>query len=362
MRRAIQPPSACSEGTTMHISQRELPVSAAHHQITRSERAGLRHRIRTTAATLILVAGVGTLSGIFPSTVATAATTAVDQCNGDETGAAREIRCDVTVTNTLDIATGATSSTVTTTACAGAPGEAVCVTTPGALTTDIVGSIDQCNGSANAGGSIVTCNVIVVNNITGAGSTTPATVNQCIGSGQGGGAEPTTICAPQTSVTGADVTQCNGSGNNGGATGRVTCTVPTSTVSALWSVTINQCNGSANGGGDLVTCTAQITTNVLAPEAAPTSTDTGAATTIPGTIPGTSPAGTSGAMPPVGGATPPAGAVPDAGPNASTTVAGELPVTGTTTIGLLIAFALTAAGVGVLLSSRRVSPVREDRD
>ena len=312
-----------------------------------------RHMLLATAA-LLLAGSVTTLAvGTSPETAA-AATTAVNQCNADNTGAAREIRCDVTVVNNLDTTTGATSSSVTTTACAGAPGMALCVTTPGPLTTDIVASIDQCNGSALAGGSIVTCNVTVVNNVTGTGSTTPATVNQCIGSGQGGGIEPTTICVPASSVTGADITQCNGSGNGGGGTGRVTCTVLTSTVSALWSVTINQCNGSANGGGDLVTCTAQITTNLLAPQAVTTTTDAGSVIT-------TGTAGTAttipGATTPTGGATTPTTGATATVPNATAPPEVTLPATGGTATGtatgFLLASLLTAVGIGALVASRR---------
>jgi hypothetical protein len=201
-----------------------------------------------------------------PPDTAHAATLAISQCNGEETGAAREIRCDVSVVNNIDIATGVTSSTVTTTVCVGPPGEALsnCVTTPTA-STDIVGSVNQCNNSVNAGGSTVVCNVSIVNNVTGIGSTSPATVNQCVGSGQGGGTEPTTDCDPVSSASGADIIQCNTAGNGGGASERVTCTVLTSTVSSLWPVTVVQCNDSANGGGDLVTCTSQITTNIFEP-------------------------------------------------------------------------------------------------
>jgi hypothetical protein len=306
--------------------------------------------LRVVVAALVLFGGVITLA---PAGHVAAATIVVDQCNGDNTGAAREIRCDTTVVNTLDIATGVTSSTVTTTVCAGAPGAALCVTTPGAQTSDIVNSVTQCNGSVNAGGSIVTCNVTIVNNVTGLGSPTPATVNQCIGSGQGGGAEPTTICAPATSVSGADVTQCNGSGNNGGATGRVTCTVPTSTVTALWPVTINQCNGSANGGGDLVTCTAQITSNILAPAATPTTTTGVSAPTSTVAQPGAS------TVPPGGSATPPGGAtVPPGGSttNEVPTPPGGLPATGGSATGFAVALLLLAAGCSALYVSRRGRP------
>ncbi|MDO8390396.1 MAG: hypothetical protein Q7V57_07890 [Actinomycetota bacterium] len=234
------------------------------------------HRLIVGAVTLLAFGGTFAWAGGSLPT-AHAATVAINQCNFEETGAAREIICTVTVVNNINIANGTTSSTVTTTVCAGAPGTAAtfCVTTPGPTTTDLVGSVNQCNNSVNAGGSIVTCNVNIVNNITGTGSTSPATVNQCIGSGGGGGTPPTMICSPLSAASGADIIQCNTAGNGGGGTERVKCTVPTSTVSALWPVTIVQCNDSANGGGDLVTCNSQITTNILSSTASTTSTTPG---------------------------------------------------------------------------------------
>jgi hypothetical protein len=61
----------------------------------------------------------------------------------------------------------------------------------------------------------------------------------------------------------------------------VQCTVDTSsTVTPAFGVTITQCNDSANGGGDLVTCTARITTNVIAPPDTSTTTAPGTTTTL----------------------------------------------------------------------------------
>jgi LPXTG-motif cell wall-anchored protein len=306
------------------------------------------------AAVALLALGLTFAWGGGPSDTAHAATVPVDQCNFDETGAAREIQCDVDVVNNIDIATGITSSTVTTTVCAGAPGaltEADCVTTPGATTTDIVGSVNQCNNSVNAGGSIVTCNVSIVNNIVGSGSTTPATVNQCIGSGGGGGTEPTTLCDPVSAASGADIIQCNGSGNGGGASERVQCTVLPSTVSALWPVTIVQCNDSANGGGDLVTCTSRITANIVAPAADTTTTvldDTTTTTTVlddttttvldgvPTTISTTTTPFETATTTPTGATIPP-----------------ELPATGSTSAGILLGALATALGAVALLTTRR---------
>jgi hypothetical protein len=237
------------------------------------------------AATIALVVGG---SSAMPTTTASAQAPVTVQCNNDEvTGAAREITCDVAVVNTFDAATGVTSSITTVRECAGAPFALTqddCTTTP-TESTNLVGSVNQCNNSVNDGGSIVTCNVTVINNITGTGSTSPATVNQCIGSGGGGGTEPTIKCNPMTSVTGADITQCNGSASGGGRGGvgleRVQCDA-SGTVSDLLPVTIVQCNGSANGNGDLVTCSARITTNILAPAQETTTTVASQATTTVG--------------------------------------------------------------------------------
>src|SRR6202035_3917978 len=120
----------------------------------------------------------------------------------------------------------------------------------------------QCNGIVFGGGSNVTCNVSVVNTIPTGTATVGVTVNQCIGSGTGGGTQPTVLCAPVASTTGASVTQCNGSGNGGGASTRVQCDVTGAATAE--PVTINQCNGSSNGGGSTVTCMSTFTNNFIA--------------------------------------------------------------------------------------------------
>jgi LPXTG-motif cell wall-anchored protein len=250
---------------------------------------------------------------------------AVNQCNGIDNVGGEALACDVTVVNNLDLATGVTSSTLTTRVCRGAFGvtDLLCTTTPGTF-TDLTSSIVQCDGSGNGGGSSVTCTVSVTNNITGDASTSPATVNQCIGSAEGGGASLT--CNPSSSTSGATITQCNGSGNGGGAT--VTCTVGTSTVSAALPVTISQCNGSGSGGGSLVTCTSSITNNIL--QAAPDTTTPGSGTTL------------------APGATTPGNTTPRA------TVPREIPETGTaTTIGVLAGALALLAGVAFVLVTRR---------
>jgi hypothetical protein len=210
------------------------------------------------------------LIGIISAPVASAAVTApaAAQCNpadGYPTtailgGAGREVSCNIAVTNTKTSA-GATSSTMTTTACLAAAGvlpPAMCTTTV-INSTQLVNSVNQCNGIIVGGGSNLTCNVIFTNDVATGAATTGATVNQCIGSGTGGGTQPTVLCAPVASTTNATVTQCNGSGTGGGASLRVKCTV-TGAATAL-PVTINQCNGSSNGGGSTVTCTTTFVNN-----------------------------------------------------------------------------------------------------
>ena len=64
--------------------------------------------------------------------------------------------------------------------------------------TQLVTSVDQCDGIVTGGGSNVYCNVIITNNVPVGTSTTTATVDQCIGSATGGGSTET--CAPSGST------------------------------------------------------------------------------------------------------------------------------------------------------------------
>jgi hypothetical protein len=203
----------------------------------------------------------------------------VAQCNGVANTGGLELLCDVTVTNTLDVATGVGSSVVTLRECHGAANTAnpVCTTTTTTYDT-LSTSVDQCNDAANGGGSNVVCTVHVINQITGTATSSGVTVNQCGGSGAGGPA-PSLNCDPfPATTTGATITQCNGSTNGGGAPNRVECTVAPSTQSAQLAVSINQCNGAANGGGSLVTCTVSLV-NTITAVPTPTPTPTAAAVT-----------------------------------------------------------------------------------
>ena len=83
---------------------------------------------------------------------------------------------------------------------------------------------------------LITCNVDITNNVSaetpGARTVTAATVNQCVGSGTGGGnygAFPALVCDPYpATTTNATVTQCNGSVTGGGSTAN--CSVASSSV------------------------------------------------------------------------------------------------------------------------------------
>ena len=196
---------------------------------------------------------------------ALAADITVDQCNNvgpGPGGATTGMTCDVTVVNT--ISSGTTSSTTTLTrqcsldACPSGNG------TFTSSSTSLVTTVNQCNGSDNDAAHPITCRITITNNISadtpGAQPVTAATVNQCVGSGGGGGG--TVNCSPfPANTTNATVTQCNGSANGGGAT--VDCLVDSaSTVAPAVAVRVNQCNGTGNPGGSTVTCRTTITTNV----------------------------------------------------------------------------------------------------
>jgi hypothetical protein len=257
----------------------------------------------TTLSTLIVVGGfVGA-----PAASAAASAPAATQCDPPAfpTGAGFEASCTVTIHNTVSAA-GAVSSTVTATSCLAAAGVLPpfgCTTTV-TSSNQLVTSVNQCNNIVDGGGSHVTCSVSVVNTIPAGRATAGVTVNQCIGSGNGGGTQPTVVCAPVASTTNATVTQCDGSANGGGASTRVQCNV--TGASTAEPVTINQCNGSSNGGGSTVTCFTTFTNNFI--------------TTAPGTTPTTptTPATPTGPAAPTTGATAPSGTGGTTGSGATT--------------------------------------------
>jgi hypothetical protein len=298
----------------------------------RDIRTGILRRILTALAVVATTASMLILAGFAAAPAASAAATApaATQCDPPAfpTGAGFEVNCTITIDNTVTAA-GATSSTVTATSCLAAAGvlpPSGCTTTV-TTATQLVTSVDQCNGVVDGGGSNVICRVAVVNTIPAATATSGVTVDQCVGSGTGGGTQPTVVCAPVASTTNATITQCNGSANGGGPSTRVQCNVTGAATAE--PVTINQCNGSSNGGGSTVTCAATFTNNFVAGAAAPTTT------TVPVTPP-TTPAGTAG-----GGGT---GATGTGGAGSGTTAVGS-GVTGRTG---------SAAGAGGSTSSAAV--------
>ncbi len=247
--------------------------------------------------------------------LASAAPVAVGQCNADTfpTGAGFEVTCYVTVLNTMT-ASGATSSSVTTTEClagAGVPYPS-CTTAPtpnGPVvtvtnSTQLVNSVTQCNGIVTGGGSNVICHVEITNDVPVGTASSALTVNQC-----NNAATTTEQCNPYpASTTGASVTQCNGSGGAGTYVGTysVQCTA-VGGASAL-PLSVNQCNGTATGGGSSVTCTVSVA-NVFEQVAPPVTTPP--VTTPPGTTPPvTTPPGTTPPVTTPPGTTPPVTTAP----------------------------------------------------
>ena len=231
-------------------------------------RANRVHTPLRRVAILVVSVFVAVLALAFgPAGGAAFAAQPVAQCNNVDNTPGLGLTCDVTVTNNLNVATGVESSVVTIKECHG-PANTVPSSCVGPTTTSyntLTTSVNQCNDSENGAGASVICKVQVINNITGGTSPTAATINQCVGSGTGGGTQSTLNCDPFPATTSsASVTQCNGSANGGGAQNRVTCTVATgATESAQLAVTIDQCNRSANGGGAVVTCSTELTTLAL---------------------------------------------------------------------------------------------------
>jgi len=86
-----------------------------------------------------------------------------------------------------------------------------------------VTAVTQCNGSINGGGGTLLCSVFVTNNFVGfTPSVTAATVNQCVGSVTTGTVKACSPYPANT--TGAAITQCNGSANGGGTSLTCTAT------------------------------------------------------------------------------------------------------------------------------------------
>jgi hypothetical protein len=248
------------------------------------------HRIRAFGAIFGTLA-IAVFLAVMPGSTSDSAfaATPFSQCNDVDNTPGLGLTCSVTITNTFNVATGVGSSVTVLRECHGAGNTAPssCITSSRSGST-VISSVSQCNGSINGGGGTVICDVRVTNNITGASTLSAATVNQCIGSGGGGGTEPTLVCSPLGSTTSATVTQCNGSANGGGGSMRVRCNVLGSTSASGLQLTINQCNGSANGGGSTVTCSSQVSNILVAGSSA-------GSAKAPSTAPGTQAAGPSAA-------------------------------------------------------------------
>lgn len=188
------------------------------------------------------------------------------QCQPSEfDGGSQGARCQVTVENFLNLATGAESSRVTSLACNAGYDVAVCTGTPIVqnFADALIDVVNQCNYVANGGGSSLRCSVVMINTIVGAGAGDVPTVNQCNNSFDG--VPPIELpagsgCNPEEATTGAPIVQCNDS-MNGETPVSMNCTVvDTSRVSTALPVTINQCNNSVNGGGSLLECSTNIST------------------------------------------------------------------------------------------------------
>ncbi|MEJ7748034.1 MAG: hypothetical protein WKF56_01955, partial [Candidatus Limnocylindrales bacterium] len=228
----------------------------------------MRHPLKSLLPGLFALAVLTAGSLLTTPPVAAATIAATTTCsNGVDNTPGLGLICEVTIVNTITQAGG--SATVTVRECHGAAGdpEAACTTNTSVLPAPVT-AVDQCNDSTNGGGGSLRCSVQVTNNFVGIDpNTTSATVNQCVGSGDGdtSGCDP----FPATAVD-ATITQCNGSANGGTLVG-LTCTA-TGTESSSLGVTINQCNGSTNGGGGLVICSSNIDNNFIAAPPTPTAT------------------------------------------------------------------------------------------
>jgi len=303
--------------------------------------------------TVLLGAGLIAVAGLVGLGSASSAQASVaNACNSYAAVLAGQgMECTVTVDNYVN--GPALYSTVTIKECHGAAYTvllAPACTTTVIIDDELVTDVTQCNGTLNGGGSNVTCAVQVNNHLSGPATPVIVTFNQCVGSGAGGTSPSGTPlnCSPAGLTIGATVTQCNGSVNGGGAPLRVNCSVPPLSETAL-PVLVNQCNGTVNGGGSVLFCSASFTNaaNVdftapgvpAAPPAGPPTT-----TTTPSPTGGTfgTPGGPTFSPPAVGGGT------------GTAAVAAALAVSGTeSTATAITAAGLIVLGLAVVLFSRR---------
>jgi hypothetical protein len=247
----------------------------------------LRRILVLTTALLLAIAFAWAYMGNTSSASAAITMPVVEQCNGQFSGGGQGASCSVVVNNYLDIAAGTQSSSVVVTACNGSEGvpTASCSSESSTFPSLITG-VNQCNGSADGGGSRLICSVSVINNITGEATPTPASIRQC------NDATSALVCSPIGNTTDATIEQCNNSTAADGIGSVLTCTVLTSTQTTALPVSIDQCNYSGNGNGSFVTCTASIQ-NIVVPaeveEPEPEPTDEPTATPTPTTPPSETP-------------------------------------------------------------------------
>ena len=220
-------------------------------------------RFLAIALTSVLLL-LGSLLVTSPAAAATIAS--VTTCsNGVDDTPGLGLICQVTVVNTITSSGG--SAKVTVRECHGAAGDptAAC-----SIKTAFLGQpvtrVRHCNYATNGGGGTLRCSVHVTNNFVGLSpGATKATVNQCVGSGDG----IANNCDPfPATTTNATITQCNGSAN-GGTLVNLKCTA-TGTKSSAFNVTVYQCNNSTNGGGALVICSANIINQIASGSTGPT--------------------------------------------------------------------------------------------
>lgn len=221
-------------------------------------------RVVALLGAVLLAAAVLSAAGFNTPAIAAP----LSQCSGiadDGDG----VECDVTITNEWNIATSTGSSTVVTRVCVGAanvdfgPGD--CTETTVENLDDVTTSVDQCNGTANGGGSTLRCTVTITNTIIGTGTPSAPSVNQCNNSFDGLLLPDGSSCDPVEATTDATIAQCNDS-INGGTQVSMVCTVGVSSISSALPMSVDQCNGSVNGGGALLACSTSITTTFVPAE------------------------------------------------------------------------------------------------
>lgn len=161
----------------------------------------------------LLTAGLLLLGSLAVAGGASAATVAPTTTCNNAFGNGGAV-CEVTVVNTITPSGG--SAVVTVRECTGSAGvpDATCTsqTTP---LSEPVTAVTQCNGSVNGGGGTLLCSVTVTNHFVGLSPTTTAvTVNQCVGSVTTGTVRA--CDPDPATTTNATITQCNGTANGGG--------------------------------------------------------------------------------------------------------------------------------------------------